>query len=733
MPKKKSAKRLLVAATAVLVLAGFQCIQASTPPTVRALKTEAGPKVDGFLDDRIWEGAVLVTGFKMVEPNPNVQPSEKTELRVIYDRDNLYLGIHCLDSEPSKISGQTMAHDAFGDERSNDDLIRVLLDPFQDKRNAYVFFVNPRGARSEGLAYGELFRLDWDGIWDAKSRILIDGWSVEIRIPFKTLSFNPRLECWGINVERYIPRKLETIRLSGTNRDSYFYNAMEAARLEGIAGIGQGRGITLRPFGKGTASHDYESVFVAKEGLDGGLDIHKDFRPNLAGVLSYNTDFAETEVDERKINLTRFPLFFPEKRTFFLEGSEIFNFGPTAASSTSFIPFFSRRIGTYEGRQIPLLFGSKVYGKTGSTSFNLLDVQTKRFSEFRLAGDNFFAGRIYQNIWAESKVGLIFTNGEPSGKNNQLLGFDFTYRTSRFHGNKNFLAGVWSARSWSDQNADKPYGFGFKIGYPNDLWDVFLSYNYYGDALNPGLGFLPRNNIQWLVGKISYSPRPEKGWIGESVRQLRFMLGPVLYWDLEGRLESYEIWISPLSVHTENGSQMDLSVIPKRDVLPYDFEPSEGVAIPKGAYDFTSFQLKYSSPSYHPFSFSVEYDFGEFYSGTLNEAKIGLSYKFRGLISLTFASDLVRGKLPQGNFDENVYQLNADIFISPNLGLMNDIQYDSASRNLGLNVRFRWQVSPGNEIYLVYSKSWERRWNPRARFFPIAEYGILKIQFSIRP
>jgi hypothetical protein len=227
---------------ALLVLRIFSS-SVPPPPTIRAVQVEKGPKLDGYLDDKDWEQTSPFTDFKMAEPNPNSQPSEKTELRVIYDRDNLYIGIHCYDSEPSRISGQTMAHDAFEDEHSSDDLVRVLLDPFQDKRNAYVFFVNPRGARSEGLAYGESYSLNWDGIWDARSRILKDGWSVEIKIPFKTISFNPRLDYWGLNVERYIPRKQEIIRLGGTTLDSFFIIPTKRLLWQEFPASSRGRGL----------------------------------------------------------------------------------------------------------------------------------------------------------------------------------------------------------------------------------------------------------------------------------------------------------------------------------------------------------------------------------------------------------------------------------------------------------------------------------------------------------
>jgi hypothetical protein len=426
---------------AFLSLLSLQFLVAGTPAQT-AVRVERGPLLDGKLDDEVWRRAVPFTGFRMVFPTTG-DPTERTELRILYDSDHLYIGVYCCDSSPSKVCASSMAHDSDEDAES-DDVIKVLLGPFLDKRNAFIFFVNPCGAKSEGLAFGEHSSLDWDGIWDARSRILPDGWSTEIKIPFKTISFKSGLPHWGINVERHIPRKQETIRLSGLGQDNFFNNPAEAAELRGIETLRLGTGITFRPYGAARALREYAEPGAPTEfNWDGGFDIYKNFTPNFIGAFSYNTDFAETEVDERRINLTRFPLFFPEKRTFFLEGSEVFNFGTT--SSESFAPFFSRRIGLYEGNQIPIVFGTKVFGRLGSTNLALLDVMTEK--SFGLPKQNFVAGRVYQNVLAESKVGIIFTDGSPNGERNTLAGFDLTYKTSRFRGDQNFSLGGWCGSS----------------------------------------------------------------------------------------------------------------------------------------------------------------------------------------------------------------------------------------------------------------------------------------------
>lgn len=721
-------RRILQASLrAFLFLSSLQFLFPNTPAQT-AVRVERGPRLDGNLDDEVWRKAVPFTDFRMVFPRIG-DPSERTELRILYDNDHLYIGVYCFDSSPSKVCASSMAHDS-DEHAESDDVVKVLLDPFLDRRNAYIFYVNACGAKSEGLAFGEHSSLDWDGIWDARSRILPDGWSTEMKIPFKTISFKSGLPHWGINVERYIPRKQETIRLSGVGQDNFFNNPAEAAELRGIETLRLGTGITFRPYGAARSRREYAEPGAPTElSWDGGFDIYKNFTPNFIGAFSYNTDFAETEVDERRINLTRFPLFFPEKRTFFLEGSEVFNFGTTG--SESFAPFFSRRIGLYQGNQIPIIFGTKVFGRLGSTNLALLDVMTEK--SFGLPKQNFVAGRVYQNILSESKVGIIFTDGSPSGEKNTLAGLDLTYQTSRFRGNQNLSIGGWYVYNWNEQKSGKHQGFGLRMDYPNDLWDINTSYGYYGDSLNPGIGFLPRNNVQTYSLSFSYQPRPEKGLVGRVVRQFFYELMFNYYWDLAGRLETRRVFIAPLNLRTESGEHIEFNISPTRDVLPFDFEVSDGVILPKGPYDYTTYQVEFSTASHRPVAVDLEQRFGGFYSGHLSQTELGLTLKYRGYATFNLRADIVRGNLPQGKFRENAYELKADFFFSPRLGLMNYLQYDDVSKELGINLRFRWEITPGNIVYFVYTKNWERRWDPLSRFVPLEEKGVFKIQISIRP
>ncbi len=367
-----------------------------------------------------------------------------------------------------------------------------------------------------------------------------------------------------------------------------------------------------------------------------------------------------------------------------------------------------------------------------------MDVGTRAFADANLSlnlpSENFFAARVYQNVLAESKVGVIFTSGSPTGEKNTLAGFDLTYKTSRFLGHQNFQAGGWYVYNWNTIPTGKHQAYGLRLDFPNDLLDINGSYSYYGDALNPGLGFLERGNVQSLNLGLAFQPRPAKGTlIGNLVRQFFFELEGEFYWDLQGRLETRQIFTAPLNLRTESGEHIEFNVIPNRDVLPYDFEIAPGVVIPQGPYNFTGYRAEFNSATFRPWTVDVSWRFGQFYSGHYDDATVGFGFKFKGYVNLALNAELVRGRLPEGNFKENVYQLKADVFFSPDLGLMNYIQYDDVSRTLGANIRFRWQLTPGNEIYLVYTKNWERRWDPVSRFVPLGERGVFKITLSIRP
>lgn len=705
------------------------------PVRFQASRVEKAPVIDGNLNEDAWQQAPVFSDFKMVEPQTGVQPSERTELRILSDGKNLYIGVICFDSDPAAIAITDLQHDQ-DDHDNGNDAIKILLDPFLDRRNAYFFSINAGGARSEGLASGNNFSTDWDGIWDARSRKRADGWSCEIKIPFKTISFNPALTAWGFNLERFIPRKIETIRLSGISKDSHFANPAEAALLGGIENIKQGKGLTVRPYFSLDTCRDYIGRQDREWKLNGGFDIYKNFTPNLVGVFTYRTDFAETEVDDRQINLTRFPLYYPEKRGFFLEGSEIFGF--QSGHYASFIPFFSRRIGLFQGEPVPIDWGLKVYGKIGQTSLALLNVRTESFGG--LPAENYFAGRVYQNIFSQSRVGIVFTGGNPDSEmSNTLLGIDFRYASSRFLKNKNLGIEGWWVYNWNDLSDGRHFGYGFQLDYPNDRLNAFLSFQYFGESLEPGLGFLPRNNVQNLKSMVTFSLRPEQGLPGKLLRKISLVFYPDFFWNLSGALESYRVSLSPfLSLSTESNDRVEFFFIRQREVLPEPFEVAGGVIIPVADHRFSRYQFNFWSADHRPIIFNLEYEIGGFYGGTLSQLEAGAGFSYQGHARLGLTGIFVRGNLPAGEFQKNLYRAKADFFLNPDLGLMTYIQYDSVSGTLGANIRFKWQISPGNTLYLVYNRGWETGYDTltglrSSYFLNQQDRGVIKIQLSWRP
>jgi len=701
-----------------------------TGQKLNVLKITTKPKLDGKLDDIVWKNVPVFSNFRMVHPETGNDPTDRTELKIAYTSKHLYIGVKCY-SDPKNISVNTMKYDQHARWGNGDDTVKILIDPFLDMRNAYVFIVNPKGAQTDGLASGEHFSANWDGIWDVATSIDKTGWTAEIEIPFKTLTFNSHIKEWGINVERYISKKMETSRLSGISKDSFFYNPNVAARAGEFTGMKQGLGLTFKPYMILSAEKDESAGAERKWKLDGGFDLYKNFTPNLVGVFTYNTDFAETEVDERQINLTRFSLYFPEKRAFFLEGSDIFSFG--SGLHRAFVPFFSRNIGIYDSEYIvPIEYGMKVFGKVSNTNLALLNVKTKD-SEW-IPGSNFTAGRIYQNIFAQSKAGIIFTKGDPDSlENNSMIGFDFNFSTSKFLKNKNFNAGGWWVYNWNSIKEGKHYGYGFKLDYPNDLWDISLTYNFFGDSLEPGLSYLPRNGIQKISPVIQFKPRPEKGLLGKLIRQFRFEFFSGIYLDLNGKVVSSRIFTAPINIKLESGDHFEFNIIPEKEVLDEPFELSDDVIFPIGEYTHTRYRLQLHSAQRRKVDLGLTYTFGNFYSGELSELNIGSSYKYKGHFKADVNVLLLRGDFPEGTYRKNLFRVSSDLFLNPNIGLMGLIQFDDDSNEMGVNVRFKWRLSPGNFVYLVYNKNWERIWDPSARFNMINDLGIFKIQLSVRP
>lgn len=497
----KNIKRLCSLSSWVLVvcLLGFldlgflqgKVIEPTLKTEITPLESSESVKLDGRLLEPIWQRAMPIGSLTMVEPDEGVAPTEETEVCLAATLNALYIGIMCYDREPDRIVSHTMKRDA---ELRGEDHIKIVFDTFLNGRTGYVFAVNPNGARYDALITqeGERENKEWDGIWEAATHKSNEGWSVEIYIPIKTLRFQTRLSRWGFNVERRIQRLLETDRWANPNRNFKVTHVSQAGQITGIPAFEQGLGLTIRPYVRGDRIKESQGEPFENTGT-AGLDVMKNFGGNVTGLLSLNTDFAETEVDTRRVNLTRFPLFFPEKRTFFLEGSDIYEFGLGMGfhHTMDLIPFFSRRIGLVEAEVAPLDVSIKATGGVSRFNFGALDVVTRPVDDLAPRA-NLLAARGYQNIWRESKLGFIVTAGDPLGRNGSYqVGADFVYKTSRFQGDKNFLVGVWGLVTDREDLGSDRTAFGVAVDFPNDLWDISFNAKRIGADFDPSLGFVP--------------------------------------------------------------------------------------------------------------------------------------------------------------------------------------------------------------------------------------------------
>jgi hypothetical protein len=713
----------------------FFSVQAGAQtPSGKAAPAGERIRLDGKLDEPAWQRAVPIGPLVQVEPKEGEPPTEATEVRVLYDSDAIYFGIRCLDRTPAAIVATQLTRDA---ELEVDDYVAVVLDPFFDRRNGFFFMVNPAGARADGQIANnaEHISLDWDGIWNAAARKDDQGWTVEVSIPFKTLRFKPGQTTWGLNIERQIRRRNETDRWSGARRDIWPSNLAEAGELQDLPVIRQGLGLDIRPYGL-VRRDPYDPARLDKSPwiVDGGFDVSKNLTPNLNASLTLNTDFAETEVDTRQVNLTRFDLFYPEKRPFFLEGAGVFETAGNAIWDPDLLPFFSRRIGLYEDQEVPILFGSKITGRQSHFNIGLLDVQTRPADirdedggSFRLAGQNLLAARVSRDIFEQSYIGAIFTNGNPGGTgSNNLIGADARFATSKFRGDKNLSLDVFFMRTSDAASNSTDYATGFWLDYPNDLWDIRLQGKQIGDNFRPALGFAPRTGIRKASGGAEFGPRPQK-W---GIRQLSFELDGEVVANLNNVVENWSVSAVPFNLEMESGDQVQFGLSPEFERLPEPFEISAGIMLPPGPYRWTRYEVEAETASKRPWVLRSNYGWGSFYNGTRRQIGLGLTLKPSTHFTFGLESERNDISLEQGKFYTQLFGVRADFNFSPNLSWANLVQYDNESRVLGFQTRFRWILQPGNDLFVVLNRGWYRSLD--REYLSIFDRGTVKLTYTFR-
>lgn len=462
--QRRAMPLLLFAIGLLLRLSPTEMLAENHRPVLEVYPTPKAPVLDGKLDDPGWQYAPVIRDFKQVVPVEGAEPTEKTEVRFLYSRDYLYIGIRCFDSAPDQINCKQMQHDA---SLGSDDFVKVALDTFDRQRDGYFFAVNPAGVRVEGQIQN--FSVEnklWDTVWEAEACIDNQGWTAELAIPCKSLAFDPLSASWGCNIERTIRRKQEVVRWTALSPAKVMATLSDFGELRGMTGLRQGLGLEVKPF----TSVRYRDDNVARDEewkIKPGFDLNYNITPSLTAQATFNTDFAEAEVDERKVNLTRFPLFFPEKRDFFLRDAPLFSFGGTDYSP---LPYYSRRIGLgADGNPVDIVAGGRVTGRIGATSVALLDVQQE--GQAGIPEKNLAVARVSTQVFRESDTGLILTHGDPLAKgDNTLAGVDFNYLNSRLPNGRQFLGHAYVMGSSSDKLEGEDVAFGTDLDYPNEPW-----------------------------------------------------------------------------------------------------------------------------------------------------------------------------------------------------------------------------------------------------------------------
>jgi hypothetical protein len=678
--------------------------------------------LDGRLDEPLWVSAPAISAFTVVDPNEGSVPTASTRVSVIAQLRGLFIGIECRAAATSIV--------AFSHERdadfANEDHVRILLDTFLSGRTGYVFAVNPRGARYDALVTnaGEGERKEWDTSWEAVVTRTENGWSAEIHIPIQSLAYKEGLREWGFNVERRVQRLLEVSRWANPRRDARLVQPAHAGRLTGLPAFVYGMGLTLRPaVVSGVRKGDAAAATDVLARLSG--DVTQRLGPNALAAVTINTDFAETEVDERRANLTRFPLFFPEKRTFFLEGSDIFDFALSEGRQVDVLPFFSRRIGLTQGEAVPLRVGAKLSGRAGGTSFGALGVRMNDVPGLA-PSTALYAVRVKQNVLTESTVGVVATAGNPlSHDGSRLWGADATYRTSRFAGGRNLLLSAWGLATSRDSSLRDRSAWGMVLSYPNEIPTAQLAYKRIGRNFDPALGFVPRKGVEILSAALETRIRQPRPRVREAVLQLhsRVVLDSLRRW------ESYLVFSAPLYLRFESGDRVELNALAYGERLSLPFAIAPQVSIAPGAYAWLRYRLEGTLATKRVLSGRLTWWFGEFYDGRLDELQAALVLRPSAAAAVELTAVRNVGRLSAGDFTQDVVGARVRYSVSADLSFNTFVQYDNQSRLLGSNSRLRWQFHPLGELYLVHSYNMDRS---LGRFDFTSSQFLAKLQYALR-
>ena len=684
--------------------------------TIQAIPLAAPLEFDGVLDEPVYRRVPPATDFIQQEPDEGMPATDQTDVWVLFDTETLYIAVRCWSEYPDRIIANEMQRDGqgvFGNES-----ISVLLDTFFDRRNGFEFKTNAMGGLFDGTIVGERnSNRDWNGVWDVRTAYFEQGWTFEMAIPFKTLRYRGSgVQTWGFNVQRRVASKNEISFLTPMPA-ALSYSAVNtfslAATLTDLRVPDSGSRLEIKPYAIFDATTDVRAGLATSVAGDAGVDVKYGVTEGLTADFTYNTDFAQVEVDEQQVNLTRFSLFFPEKREFFLEGQGLFDFGPGRLSgpmasrfwfqgerygSITPVVFFSRRIGLSDGRPVAIRGGGRLTGKTGPYSIGLLNVQTGAEPSLDVLPTNFSVVRLKRDVLRRSSIGTVFTGRSISIDKtgaNRAYGVD-----GDFGFYDNLRINTYVARTESPDVRDDDLSYQAQLDYSGDQWGMTLDHLAVGKNFNPEVGFVRRSDFRRNFASFRVTPRPR------SLDLVRRFLweGSIDYTvDGAGVLET-RIRQGLFATEFENGDRLFIGMTDNFELLKEPFRIGPDVEVPVGAYSFVNTRVVYALANQRALSGGLTFDRGGFFGGT--RTSLGFfngRAVLSGRLSLEPTVSFNWIDLPQQRFLTRLVALRSIYTLTPRMFTAAIVQYSSDADALSTNIRFRWEYQPGSEIFLVYT------------------------------
>ena len=683
---------------------------------MRAVRLTQELTLDGALDEAIYREVPAMNGFIQIEPQAGQPAADDTDVWVTFDDTNIYVSARCWDSNIRNVIATEMRRDNPRVFTAYDSLL-LLFDPFYYRRNELTLAINPIAGINDGQVSNERqYNGDFNPVWEVRTAIFDRGWTLEAAIPFKSLRYRPgQAQVWGFNFERLH---------AGTNEISFlvqmppargrpaYQQVSLAATLVGLEVPPSGLNLTLKPYVTSNLNTDttVQPRITNDPAADVGFDLKYAVTSGLTGDFTVNTDFAQVEADEQQINLTRFSLFFPEKRDFFLENVGIFAFGGVTAAATSDAPllFYSRRIGLNRGATVPLNAGGRLTGRVGPFTLGLVNIQTGEEERTGSPSTNFSVVRLRRDVLRRSSVGVIATRRsvlQAGPGENYAYGVDGTFAFF-----SNMLVNTYWARTQTPGVRDDDTSYRTQVDFPGDRYGLQAEHLVIGDNFNPEVGFVRRDDMERNYLQLRFSPRPRASRpMTRLVRKWSYMGSVEHIANTDGRLESRER-LGEVAIEFQNGDRVAAEYTDNYEFLPAPFTIATGVRLPVGSYRFNNAKLSYNMGTRRAHSFNLSVERGTFYNG--HKTTVGAS---RGRMSLTNQFSIEptytvnRIELAQGSFTTHLGGGRISYTMTPRMFTSALLQYNSGSNSVSVNARLRWEYRSGSELFVVYNEQRDTR------------------------